>query len=1668
MNRPFSYVSRLSLPDRPRRRSAVVLCLLAGLLLLPAMALGGIPEPDTLLYGKVFNTAGGVRFQMDTGAIEVVFADKENPAKRHTVAGELASLGGGDYSYILRIPHQARISASESPAAGIIALTDAERRFDAVSITVDGVPAAILPPARDFIMADQNSRSQSYRIDLEIHQEMTDTDGDGLPDWWEDRYGLNKFVADAHEDPDGDWWDNMEEFRRGADPTMANFIPRLLDDTVRAYRHGKSIFHLDIADADTFDWDLSVVLAEMPEGFVFYRVDDGGTALPLAPGEAVSLEEINTGRVILEHLDGADVAPMATVRMDDGEHEPVTAHLYITVMSPTATDGAEAVFWADAHSLADRLSPGGAVLPDLSGNGYDGTGWTEPEGETPDELELDELELTDATPTGKSALLRDGAGWLELPYGESVFPGGDATFFSVFKTTGANGQMLASGPHFEIGVTGADHPTHPGQVHLSSENAVVYGNTNIKDAWTILNATRQNGQSRIYLDGVWAGGPFAQPEVTALGTDPVIGAKNEWIWNFTDDKWQFDASRVFTGAIGEMLVFDRELPETKKWRIHAYLLSKWFGHVVGDFSDASKPVTFDGGRLAAEMALNAYLYDLAHSDLDGMLAALTAHFPEGWTWSAPYPDEFEVQAAFEELYPEYSAADEAYLHYQMAHWMEEEEAEALADLMLYLPPDWTWSTEPPAPDEVQAAFEHLFTDAIVVENALIDYTDALYVDLDASLAELESYLPENWTWTDDYPDEAEARAALTAIAANEAGRVLLGGYGDDTLSGGSKDDIIVGGAGSDTLTGYSGKDLFVVSHGDTVIDFNREDGDMLHIAHLIEPSGKPLNAHVKLEILPDPEEEDNHTRLKIDTDGVDDGAGFKDAVILLKSVILRDSDLAGLWADGYLDTGGVRPALSARLSTTAGSVTEIGGPETALLITFSGADLPDGLAVPLTFTGDAVFGEDFRLAAECYNPDTGAYEAVAVETGRVPIALKPGDRTVRVTLIPTADGVAEPAETLGIALMSNEDVYSLGDPAAATLTLVDGPDRLTIAATGPAAHESGSPTGEVTLSREGTLENPLMVRLAIQGTAVNGSDVVFLPSEIRIPAGEESAVLSVAARTDAETEPEEYLEIFVIQGEGYIVSGPASARVMIVDASADLPGDADMDGLPDAWEARYGLDPTRDDADGDPDGDGFTNLEEYLCNTDPTDAGSLPEPPTAGAGPDRIVAPGQEVALNGYNSVCGAAARAQWRQTAGPAVDLAGADGFQPEFTAPANFEGVLRFELTVETPCGGSASDFCLVNVSASGEPPAASAASSPESMCAPGEGVVLSAEASSDPYGDAADLAYEWRQLAGPEVTLSDAASAAPEFTAPAEAAALLFEVTVTDASGLTDRARTALNVMTAGTPPEAAAAVDPERAEEGAQVQLTGAGGVRRRWRQTGGPPVTLSDPLSASPVFVGPAVGPEGADLQFSLAAWDGAGRLDLAEVTVRILDDAASGLGEEMVPVTTAAGDIVGIAAAGLVRLAAADGDVPEGALFGALEMAARSFDANGRVEATVSVPETVPDGAVWYARTRTGWRELETDDVTWIDDATARLTLTDGVSGDDPQVRGYAIALAPASSGGDDADPDDGSDGGGGGGGCFIAAAGEAGPAWGWWFSAVLLMLAIFGGVQRKGHVTLR
>ncbi len=72
-----------------------------------------------------------------------------------------------------------------------------------------------------------------------------------------------------------------------------------------------------------------------------------------------------------------------------------------------------------------------------------------------------------------------------------------------------------------------------------------------------------------------------------------------------------------------------------------------------------------------------------------------------------------------------------------------------------------------------------------------------------------------------------------------------------------------------------------------------------------------------------------------------------------------------------------------------------------------------------------------------------------------------------------------------------------------------------------------------------------------------------------------------------------------------IASGGHIDNVVLTQNYGAL-GDTDGDGIPDAWELAYNLQPTVfADAAADADGDGMSNLQEYLFGTDPKDAQNM-------------------------------------------------------------------------------------------------------------------------------------------------------------------------------------------------------------------------------------------------------------------------------------------------------------------------------------------------------------------------------------------------------------------------------------------------------------------------------
>lgn len=246
--------------------------------------------------------------------------------------------------------------------------------------------------------------------------------------------------------------------------------------------------------------------------------------------------------------------------------------------------------------------------------------------------------------------------------------------------------------------------------------------------------------------------------------------------------------------------------------------------------------------------------------------------------------------------------------------------------------------------------------------------------------------------------------------------------------------------------------------------------------------------------------------------------------------------------------------------------------------------------------------------------------------------------------------------------------------------------------------------------------------------------------------------------------------------------------------------------------------------------------------------------PQVNAGEDREVEEGVEVTLlanaidpdNDELTIT-------WSQTIGQSVTLSDINSLTPSFTAPeVGFREVVEFELKVEDG-EATVTDLVAIIVNNVNKPPVVSAGD--DVSFDEGNIVKLNATAT-DADGD--DLTITWKQLAGDQVTLTDAETLTPSFTAPEVKATQMFEfeLTVTDGSArATDVVVVSINhvnklpVVSAGTS---------QSVVEGASVSLSASAtdadedALTISWVQTSGPQVSLSNSTTLTPSFTAPEV------------------------------------------------------------------------------------------------------------------------------------------------------------------------------------------------------------------------
>ena len=493
----------------------------------------------------------------------------------------------------------------------------------------------------------------------------------------------------------------------------------------------------------------------------------------------------------------------------------------------------------------------------------------------------------------------------------------------------------------------------------------------------------------------------------------------------------------------------------------------------------------------------------------------------------------------------------------------------------------------------------------------------------------------------------------------------------------------------------------------------------------------------------------------------------------------------------------------------------------------------------------------------------------------------------------------------------------------------------------------------------------------------------------------------------------------------------------------------------------------------DSDGDGYTNLTEILANAFPGDAASTPTPaltpPVANAGPNQTVDSGTLVTLNGAQSYDpdGNIVRYAWTQTGGTTVTLSSGSATSPTFTAPVVASGApaLTFRLTVTDNDGQQAAATCSVTVNPVSIAPVADAG--PDQTVASGDLVTLDGSNSYD--SDGSVTSYNWTQISGSTVNMANASTARPTFTAPnagSGGAALTFQLTVTDNSGLQSTDTCIINVSSGNLPPVADAGVD-FSAEEGTTVTLDGTyssdpddGIATYLWEVvTPGVTITFSDPTAVQPTFVTPEVISTDIMVTFRLTVEDHAGLRSSDEVSVTIFDNGITGFPTGVLTLVTTQGQPIGITAVSggtLIKVSPMSPSALPGSLnppadfpLGLLDLAVKTNTPGGKVTVTLYFQNPAPTGYSWYKYNAgtNAWVDYARQTDTGGDFGAAfnadrsqvTLTFVDGGMGDDDGLSdgtildpsGLAAAAASTGGSGSSAGANSFSSGGG---GCFISA----------------------------------
>lgn len=338
----------MATPETNTRRFLAVLVLLAG------VTQAQVPELETIFYGRIVNRTTAQEYQVTTGTLKVtVTGEGIAPLE---VTTPIRAHANGKYSYVLKVPHQAK-SLDLTVEPGKLPLHVSESGLENTSMDVDGHAARPFGNGATAFVVSQAKRGGLHRLDLEVSNALDDTDGDGIPDWWEDLYGLDK---QDRSDAQLRWGDNRytyrEAFRLGLNPLTDDTVPELLTSELMVMAKGSTGLLLRTVASASTPAQVGYRLLELPSGGEIVlrnaRPDPKRPHQELKVGGTFTQADVDAGRVEFVHQNAAVATTRFRVALTNNNPaiDPVEREVELVVFSPDAVEGRAGERWLQSEN----------------------------------------------------------------------------------------------------------------------------------------------------------------------------------------------------------------------------------------------------------------------------------------------------------------------------------------------------------------------------------------------------------------------------------------------------------------------------------------------------------------------------------------------------------------------------------------------------------------------------------------------------------------------------------------------------------------------------------------------------------------------------------------------------------------------------------------------------------------------------------------------------------------------------------------------------------------------------------------------------------------------------------------------------------------------------------------------------------------------------------------------------------------------------------------------------------------------------------------------------------------------------------------------------------------------------------------------------------------------